>query len=73
MKYSIIPFLIFLFFAIFCFGQDKDANKSKKFEHYKTLVNSTMKNYASNSEELLKNAQTNEEKSYANYIVGSSR
>ena len=32
-----------------------------------------MQDYAANSEELLKNAQTAEEQSFANYIVGSSR
>ena len=73
MRHSKIKFIIFLSFTIFCFGQQLDKNKSKKFEHYKTLANTTMKDYASNSEELLKNAQTDEEKSYANYIVGSSR
>jgi AraC-like DNA-binding protein len=69
-----LKFIIFIFFSIFCFGQQElNAEKSKTFQHYKTLVNTTMKEYALNSEELLKNAQSAEEKSFANYIVGSSR
>ena len=73
MRHSKIKFIIFLSLTIFCFGQHLDVNKSTKFKHYKTQINTTMKDYASNSEELLKNAQTDEEKSFANYIVGGSR
>ena len=62
MRHSKIKFIIFLSLTIFCFGQHLDVNKSKKFVHYKTQINTTMKDYASNSEELLKNAQTDEEK-----------
>lgn len=69
-----LKFFFFIFFSVFFFAQQNlDAKKSKNYLYYKALVNSTIKDYASNSEELLKNSQTDEEKSFANYIVGSSR
>lgn len=74
MYYSKSILFIFFLWATLCFGQQKlNPQTSKRFEYYKTLVNTTMKDYAANSEELLKNAQTAEEQSFANYIVGSSR
>ncbi|MGV4413173.1 helix-turn-helix domain-containing protein [Chryseobacterium sp. T1] len=74
MNHSKIKFLIFLCLTTFCYGQQKlDEKKSKNFEYYKKLLNTNSNNYNSNSQALLQNAQTSNEKFYANYIMGGMK
>ena len=74
MNHSKIKILLFLCFTTFCFAQQRlDEKKSKKFEYYKKLLNTNSNNYNSNSQALLQNAQTSDEKFYANYIMGGMK
>lgn len=74
MNHSKINFLLFLCLTTFCFAQQKlDEKKSVNFEYYKKLLNTNSNNYNFNSEALLQNAQTSDEKFYANYIMGGMK
>lgn len=74
MNHSKIVFILLLCLTTFSYGQQKlDEKKSKKFEHYKKLLNVNSNNYNNNSQALLQNAQTSHEKFYANYIMGGMK
>ncbi|WP_300674572.1 helix-turn-helix domain-containing protein [Soonwooa sp.] len=67
-------FLVFLSFVTFPLAQQKtDAAKTKKYEYYKKIINTTSANYDYNASALLHNAQTDSEKSFANFIISTAK
>ena len=68
---NLVLFFIFMI-GHFLLGQNLDSAKTQKFQHYKYLLNTSVKDYLRNSQKLLDNVQTPYEKTYANYIMGSS-
>ena len=74
MSVSKVFLIFFLSFSTFFFAQQKtDTVKAKKYEYYKKLVNTTSINYDHNAFALLQNAQTDSEKSFANFILSTSK
>lgn len=67
-----VTLLLLLVPIVKVFSQNLDEEKSKKFQHYNKLLNTSTYNVESNSENLLKNAQTAYEKTYANWLLGTS-
>ena len=66
-----ILIVLLCFFSSFVYSQKQhDASKTKQYQHYKKLVNTSDSNLEHNSTKLLETAQTKEELTFANFIKG---